>query len=403
MDDDRKTRPIIPQPAGPTRTRIALLIVAGLFILGGTYIWISELKKKEEPPGMVATTVPGQTPPALVAPVKQPGSQAPAAGGNQGNPPPKVAAVAGGAPPVAPVPAANQTAKTATLPAATTLPVKVSTVPGPTVPVVPGAISSQATSKLSTVQQPAGGKVAAVQPALPPGKSAAVQPAVLATHPAGMPLKPAGGRPANVVGGVASVPGATVQPGAMVQPGVQPVDMSGLSVKSIPSSNRLTVSAEARALANRTDPCAPVGRYFPFPRVFRAPGSVVEQFLASGKDGKKVPANSSKLTPPPPPPGSGPAFAVPPPPNGELSVAELPAPPSKPSLAGKLKLVAIIADKAVMTFSDRVMAKENKWPRTITLAPGEQFESVSVVGVKGDSVTIEEDGERSVKTIGAVR
>jgi len=97
------------------------------------------------------------------------------------------------------------------------------------------------------------------------------------------------------------------------------------------------------------------------------------------------------VPPPEPPSGAG------------LSVAELPEPPARPSIADKMKLVGIVGDRAILAFSDRELVRENKWPKMVTLGTGEQFESVKVVGVSGDSVTVEEDGERSVKTIPPVK
>jgi hypothetical protein len=97
---------------------------------------------------------------------------------------------------------------------------------------------------------------------------------------------------------------------------------------------------------------------------------------------------------PPPPPNTG---------LSSLSLNELPPPPAKPSLARKLKLSAIVGDKAILTFADKELARENHWPLFITLGMGDQFESLSVVQVDAHSVVLDEDGERSTKNLSPVR
>jgi hypothetical protein len=167
--------------------------------------------------------------------------------------------------------------------------------------------------------------------------------------------------------------------------------------KSIPSTTRLAAAADAKALPRRPDPCEPLSDLKPFPRSGAAGAD-----KTGGTGSNPLAEAMKKFTPPPPPPGSGPGLPPEPPQGDGLSVAELPAPPSKPTVAGKLRLVAIVGDRAIMAF-DKGAARENKWPQTLTLGPGEQFESVSIVGVNNDSVTIEEDGERQVKTIESVK
>jgi hypothetical protein len=86
-----------------------------------------------------------------------------------------------------------------------------------------------------------------------------------------------------------------------------------------------------------------------------------------------------------------------------LTQSELPAPPEKPSIASKMKLTAIIGDRAIFEFTDVTAASKNKWPKAISLGPGEQFESVSVSSVTPDAVTLIEDGDRSVKELPRVK
>jgi hypothetical protein len=155
---------------------------------------------------------------------------------------------------------------------------------------------------------------------------------------------------------------------------------------------------EARVQAGKPDPFQQVHNYLPFPR---GAGGVASIAAADGASPPAPPPPVEKILPPPPPPvaASASGLAPPPEPDAGLSLAELPAPPSRPSIANKMKLVGVVGDRAIIAFSDRRLRMENKWPRTITLGRGEQFESVSVVDVSPDSVTIDEDGERSVKSV----
>jgi hypothetical protein len=170
--------------------------------------------------------------------------------------------------------------------------------------------------------------------------------------------------------------------------------------KHLAATPRLLAANEARAGAGRTDPAARLDNYLPFPRV--GPGSPKPEAAVPGPD--IPPPPPTKIVPPPPPAALGGNVLAPPPePDAGLSLAELPAPPARPSIVDKMKLVGIVGERAVIAFSDRRALAENKWPRTITLGRGEQFESVSVVDVSPDSVTFDEDGERSVKSIEPVK
>lgn len=112
--------------------------------------------------------------------------------------------------------------------------------------------------------------------------------------------------------------------------------------------------------------------------------------LADSSDKKK---NSGKTAMKPSSAGGG----------GGLALDELPLPPSRQGISEKLKVIAIIGDKVVLQFTDKNLTYRHKWPTLISLGPGEQFESVNVVSVEGDSVTLEEDGERQVKTMAPIR
>jgi hypothetical protein len=216
----------------------------------------------------------------------------------------------------------------------------------------------------------------------------------------------------------------------------EPTTAQTLSKKKIAAIVRYTAQSEAKTAAGRTDPfMPPVESYKAFPserklvnaNVPPPPGSSTEnkdqslddllggskkkksdksKTKIASKKGKKGGLldgiSSSGLVPPPPPldapqslPGSADA--------GSVDLAELPPPPSRPAISGKLKLISIIGDKAVLAFTDARSVHDNKWPKTITLGPGEQFESLSVADVNSDSVTIEEDGERTVKSLESIR
>jgi hypothetical protein len=84
-------------------------------------------------------------------------------------------------------------------------------------------------------------------------------------------------------------------------------------------------------------------------------------------------------------------------------VSELPLPPDRPSIASKLKLTGVIGDKAVFSITDREAIRINKWPAVVMMAPGDRFESIQTVSVGADSAVLEEDGERSTKTLERIR
>jgi hypothetical protein len=91
------------------------------------------------------------------------------------------------------------------------------------------------------------------------------------------------------------------------------------------------------------------------------------------------------------------------PPLPDRDVLGLPEPPDKPFLADKLKLVGVLGERAVFVFSDQELRRINKWPANLALGPGDQFDSVNVVSVDEQMVTLEEDGRRSVKELETIR
>lgn len=368
MDDNRTTRPIVTERGTPIRTRILLLVLAGLLLLCGVYISVTAVRQKDEPtPALVGSEVP------MAGPAKQ----APAFAGG-----PKPLVAAGPNPNKTAQPAVSPAVQPAAKPNLTAVPVAAN----PAVPLV-------ATNPPASTLPPAG-----------PQPLTAGQPLAAGAVPAGSvaPVA-AAGQPAVPVAAGAQAPGQpAVATAATVQaPPVQSDSGSYFVAKSIPSTTRLLAAVDARAALGRTDPCAKLENYKPFPRVGGKPQTAAKL----GKTEIALEGKDKKVTPPPPPPAQ--FGLVPPPPPQDMSegmsVAELPAPPTKPSLAGKMKLVAIVGDRAILAFSDRSLARDNRWPSTVTLGPGEQFESVSMVDVTPDSVTLEEDGERSTKAMDPLR
>lgn len=165
----------------------------------------------------------------------------------------------------------------------------------------------------------------------------------------------------------------------------------------LPATTREQAAPIARQDAGKTDPLAPVSGYSAFPssgeRRIRKP-------TAEGHTGEKT-----GLIPPPPP------GAIPPPPppilpgtqGDALPLSELPTPPEKPSIARHLKLVGILGDKAFMTVTDQNLRRTYRLPRTLAVSPGDRVDFLSVIAVSASSVTLEEEGERTVKHLSALR
>lgn len=171
----------------------------------------------------------------------------------------------------------------------------------------------------------------------------------------------------------------------------------------------------ARQAAGRQDPMMPYLGGNPYP--FYSKGT---EIAAKDEENKETAKENVKVPPPPPIAktpklGAPPSGLVPPPPPSDpslvagaggggmgLPINELPQAPDKPTVADKLKLAAVIGNKVILNVPYNVR-QQNKWPATISLGPGEQFESLSVVSVDGDSVTLDEDGERTVKTLASIK
>ncbi|HEY9679019.1 MAG TPA: hypothetical protein V6C76_13500 [Drouetiella sp.] len=183
----------------------------------------------------------------------------------------------------------------------------------------------------------------------------------------------------------------TVQQSAVIEP---------LNSVTVPATTRTDAIMKARLGAGRANP-------------FATPSGLL----------KTSEINTAKAIPKahvPPPPKFTETHLAPPPPPTEVTLpgyakqavgsagmgapeAELPEPPEKPLIAEKMKLVGVVADKAFFTFTDLELKRMNKFPSTVVLANGEQFESVHLVSVAPNSVVLEEDGERITKELERIR
>jgi hypothetical protein len=174
-------------------------------------------------------------------------------------------------------------------------------------------------------------------------------------------------------------------------------DGLGLSMpaKSISATTYDQAMADARHRAGRTNP------FFS-----------LAQKIASGINLAK-----QHLTPPPAPvliaqgPGVAKAYAADLPEeirhaaNQEISgekMAEQIEPPSPPLDSDKLHLVAVIEDRALLRVNPKLVSEGN-WPQHLLLGPGDKYDSISVLEISNDSVTLDEDGKKVVKTIAPIR
>jgi hypothetical protein len=169
-----------------------------------------------------------------------------------------------------------------------------------------------------------------------------------------------------------------------------PLAGSGVDDSEIRATTRADAVQQAKANAGRANPFERIQGFKPFPS--NAPVKVPK------KEAKKLPPPS--FAPPPPPNttvngGAAPALLQ----EDLLSASELPAPPEKPSLLAKMQLLGIVGDHAIFKISDPSLRRENGWPKSLTLAAGDHFETVSVVAVTPDAVTLEEDGDRQIKQL----
>jgi hypothetical protein len=174
--------------------------------------------------------------------------------------------------------------------------------------------------------------------------------------------------------------------------------------QQLPATTRGQATETAKLGAGRTNPFADIGGFKPFPS--GSAGVSTQKTTTTTKVTTKRHTGEG-LVPPPPPTTSIGSFVPPPPASGGasqdlLNPNELPAPPDKPAIVGKMQLTGIVGSRALFTF-DPAARLQNGWPKFVSLGAGEQFETVSVVNVSPDSVTLQEDGERTVKELPRIR
>ena len=168
---------------------------------------------------------------------------------------------------------------------------------------------------------------------------------------------------------------------------------------------RSAASEKARQGSGRVNPFSAISGFKPLR--LEDNGSQKLPSANKSKDGHVPPpttpeemAGKGQFVPPPPPlPGGRSPLSG----DNQLPMSEMPAPPSKPTVAGQLKLTGIVGDRAIFAITDAELRGQKKWPRNITLGVGEQFESASVLSIDKDTVTLEEDGERFVKELSRIR
>ncbi len=175
---------------------------------------------------------------------------------------------------------------------------------------------------------------------------------------------------------------------------------------SVPATTRTEAVTRARIGAGRLDPFTPTAG--------------MSKNLPLNGNSEINPDHASKKVHLPPPPKFSENGLLPPPPPGVVSLpntaaqaaneagrgvieTDLPEPPEKPLIADKMKLVGLVGEKAFFTFTDAELRRANKYPSTVILATGEQFESVHLVSIEKSTVVLEEDGERITKELERIR
>lgn len=166
---------------------------------------------------------------------------------------------------------------------------------------------------------------------------------------------------------------------------------------ALPAITRDQAAPLARQSAGKIDPLAPIEGYGTFPSSgLRKVGKPAQDSRSTEKTGLIPPPPPGSIPPPPPP-------ILPGPQGDSLPLSELPTPPEKPSIAKHLKLVGILGDKAFMAVTDPNLRRTYRLPKTLAVSPGDRVDFLNVVAVSPSSVTLEEDGETTVKHLSALR
>lgn len=226
----------------------------------------------------------------------------------------------------------------------------------------------------------------------PPAAKPGAQPATPATRPATQPA-------AQSATQAAAQTAASETAGSASAPGEQLSDPQ--SPISVPATSRSEAMLKARVGAGRVNPFSqPAGAFKP---LFDSPD--IKQPKALPKVHVPPPPKFALAPPPPPTETIMPGLAAQSVGQAGAAVtdAEMPEPPEKPLIAEKMKLVGVLADRAFFTFTDLSLRRANKFPSTVVLANGEQFESVHLISVEPNNVVLEEDGERITKALERIR
>lgn len=173
--------------------------------------------------------------------------------------------------------------------------------------------------------------------------------------------------------------------------------LSTQSAYALPAITREQAAPIARESAGKIDPLAPISGYRSFPTSGERRVSKQDEEKHSGHKTGLIPPPPIDGIPPPPPPILSGA-------QGEsLPLSELPTPPEKPSIAKHLKLVGILGDRAFMSVTDPNLRRTYRLPKTLALSAGDTVDFLNVIAVSSSSVTLEEEGERTVKHLAALR
>lgn len=167
-------------------------------------------------------------------------------------------------------------------------------------------------------------------------------------------------------------------------------------LSALPATTREQAAQVARVSAGKADPLSPIIGFKKFPtsgerKIDRPIGK------EKGKNGLIPPPPMDAIPPPPPPilPGQTVQGDI-------LPLNELPSPPERPSIARHLKLIGVLGDRAFLS-TDSYVRQSNRLPKVLSLSPGDRVDYVSVLAVTDNSVTLEEDGQKLVKRLSALR
>jgi hypothetical protein len=188
-----------------------------------------------------------------------------------------------------------------------------------------------------------------------------------------------------------------------VIPLTAPLQQTSVDTNAATPLDQARVRAKSLVLEGKNDPFAPLADTHPFPGSFELPTASGAE--AAGKDktagSKKVSKKklNGELVPPPPSFGDMPPGQLP----SGLAFGDLPSPPENQGIASKIALVGIVGDHAIFNFTDAALRRARHWPKTFTLAEGASFDQLRLLSIQQDSVTVEEGGERSTKSLPPVR